>query len=65
TTLMGSAIIALAVAKGEISAEKGWAIAHIDEDWTIEHWGSDAEAIERRKNREIEMMVAARLLEAI
>lgn len=52
TTLMGSAIIALAVAKGEISAEKGWAIAHIDEDWTIEHWGSDAEAIERRKNRE-------------
>ncbi|ABX62072.1 hypothetical protein C064_00304 [Brucella suis 63/252] len=65
TTLMGSAIIALAVAKGEISAEKGWVIAHIDEDWTIEHWGSDAEAIERRKNREIEMMVAARLLEAI
>lgn len=65
TTLMGSAIIALAVAKGEISAEKGWAIAHIDEDWTIEHWGSDSEAIERRKNREIEMMVAARLLEAI
>lgn len=65
TTLMGSAIIALAVAKGEISAEKGWAIAHIDEDWTIEHWGSDAEAIERRKNREIEMMVAARLLETI
>ncbi|EFM60723.1 ATP12 ATPase [Brucella sp. BO2] len=65
TTLMGSAIIALAVAKGEISAEKGWAIAHIDEDWTIEHWGSDAEAIERRKNREIEMMVAARLLEAL
>ncbi|ERT98428.1 hypothetical protein P038_02283 [Brucella abortus 99-9971-135] len=65
TTLMGSAIIALAVAKGEISAEKGWAIAHIDEDWTIEHLGSDAEAIERRKNREIEMMVAARLLEAI
>ncbi|ENP52041.1 ATP12 family chaperone protein [Brucella abortus] len=65
TTLMGSAIIALAVAKGEISAEKGWAIAHIDEDWTIEHWGSDAEAIERRKNRETEMMVAARLLEAI
>ncbi|QTN98850.1 ATPase [Brucella sp. 458] len=65
TTLMGSAIIALAVAKGEISAEKAWAIAHIDEDWTIEHWGSDAEAIERRKNREIEMMVAARLLEAL
>ncbi|QGA55827.1 ATP12 family chaperone protein [Brucella sp. 2280] len=65
TTLMGSAIIALAVAKGEISAEKGWAIAHIDEDWTIEHWGSDAEAIERRKNREIEMMVAARLLEVL
>ncbi len=65
TTLTGSAIIALAIAKGEISAEKGWAIAHLDEDWTIEHWGADAEALERRRNREIEMMVAARLLNAL
>lgn len=65
TTLTGSAIIALAVAKGEILAEEGWSRAHIDEDWTIEQWGEDAEAAARRKVRESEMMVAARLLQAI
>jgi len=65
TMLTGSAIIALAVAKGEVTAEQGWSLAHLDEDWTIEHWGSDAEAIERRRNREIEMMMAARMLAAL
>ena len=65
TTLTGSAIIALAIAKGEVSAEHGWQLAHIDEDWTVEHWGTDAEAVERRRNREIEMMMAARMLAAL
>lgn len=65
TTLTGSAIIALAIAKGEVTAEQGWQLAHIDEDWTIEHWGADAEAVERRRNREIEMMMAARVLAAL
>ncbi|MBB5701861.1 chaperone required for assembly of F1-ATPase [Ochrobactrum daejeonense] len=65
TTLTGSAIIALAIAKGEVTAEHGWIIAHVDEDWTIEHWGSDAEAMARRTIREAEMTVAARMLQAI
>ena len=65
TTLTGSAIIAFAVAKGEISAEDGWSRAHLDEDWTIEQWGEDSEASQRRKNRETEMMVAARLLHVL
>src|SRR5690606_41038556 len=65
TTLTGSAIIALAIAKSEITAEEGWLRAHIDEDWTIEQWGEDAEAAARRKIRENEMMVAARLLYAL
>ena len=65
TTLTGSAIIALAIAKEEITAERGWELAHLDEDWTIEHWGSDAEAAERRRNREIEMMTADRMLKAL
>lgn len=65
TTLTGSAIIALAIAKGEVTAEQGWNLAHLDEDWTIEHWGSDAEAVERRKKRAIEMMMAARVLQAL
>ncbi|MFC0245295.1 ATP12 family chaperone protein [Falsochrobactrum ovis] len=65
TTLSGSAIIALAVAKNEISAEEGWSRAHIDEDWTIEHWGEDAEANARRAFRKQEMMISDRLLKAI
>ncbi len=65
TTLTGSAILALAVAKGEISAEEGWSRAHIDEDWTIEQWGEDAEAAARRTNRRVEMMAAADMLGAL
>lgn len=65
TTLTGSAILALAVAKGKISGAEAWKLAHVDEDWTIEHWGQDAEAAERRSIREREMMAAVRMLEAI
>lgn len=65
TTLTGSAIIALAITKDEISAEEGWAIAHLDEDWTIEHWGEDAEAVLRRKTRLGEMLVSAQLLKTL
>jgi len=65
TTLTGSAILALAVAKGEITGAQAWKLAHVDEDWTIEHWGEDAEAAERRSLREREMMAAVRILEAI
>lgn len=65
TTLTGSAILALAIAKGEISVEKGWQLAHIDEDWTTEHWGEDHEATARRKSRETEIFAVAKLLAAL
>lgn len=65
TTLTGSAILALAVAKGEISGAEAWKLAHVDEDWTIEHWGQDAEAAIRRAIREGEMMAAVKMLEAV
>lgn len=65
TTLTGSALLALAVETGELDAEAAWAAAHVDEDWQIEHWGQDAEAIERRNNRKRDMMAAVALLEAL
>ncbi len=46
TTLTGSALLALAHAKGRLSAEQAWAAAHIDEDWQIRQWGVDVEAAE-------------------
>jgi chaperone required for assembly of F1-ATPase len=51
TTLTGSALLALAFAEKRLSAEEAWRLAHLDEDWTSEHWGTDAEAEHRRALR--------------
>lgn len=62
TTLTGSALLALALAEGFIDANRAWALAHLDEDWQIEHWGTDEEAFRRRELRRAEMDVAAAVL---
>jgi chaperone required for assembly of F1-ATPase len=62
TTLMGSAVLALAHAHGHISAEVAWAAAHVDEDFQIAQWGEDSEAKSRRERRWAEMVAASRLL---
>jgi chaperone required for assembly of F1-ATPase len=62
TTLTGSALIALAVAQGQLSAEEAWAAAHVDEDWNIAQWGEDAQALERRAARAADMQAAAAVL---
>lgn len=61
TALMGSAVLALAVLKGRLSAEEAWAAAHVDEDWNREQWGEDEAAAARRAARAEEMRAAARL----
>ncbi len=48
TGLTGSALVALAVALGELTPEEAWEAAHVDEDWQISQWGEDEEAAERR-----------------
>ena len=50
-TLTGSALLALMLLDGRLTAEQGWAAAHVDEDWQIEHWGEDAEAKQARAAR--------------
>lgn len=62
TTLTGSALLALAHAKGRLTADAAWAAAHVDEDWQIARWGEDAEAAARRQRRWAEMQAASRLL---
>jgi chaperone required for assembly of F1-ATPase len=64
TTLTGSALIAMAMARGVISVEEAWAKAHLEEDWTAELWGEDLEATHRRKARFVDMKVAAMVLRA-
>jgi chaperone required for assembly of F1-ATPase len=65
TALMGSAVLALALAHGRLDAEAAWSAAHVDEDWQISRWGADAEAMARRERRWIEMQAASRLLELL
>ncbi|MBV9589581.1 MAG: ATPase [Hyphomicrobiales bacterium] len=62
TTLTGSAILALALAGGALSADEVWTAAHVDEDFQSEAWGKDAEAAERRAARRAEFDAAALVL---
>ena len=65
TSLTGSAILALAFAEGEVTAEEAWRLAHLDEDWNTELWGADAEAENRRNKRFEEMQAAAAVFLAL
>ncbi|SFK23714.1 ATP12 family chaperone protein [Methylocapsa palsarum] len=65
TTLTGSALLALAVAHGELSAREAWVAAHVDEDYQMKLWGADDEALGRRARRWSEMQAAAQLLECV
>jgi chaperone required for assembly of F1-ATPase len=63
TTLTGSALLALALAQGRITADEAWAAAHVDEDWNMEQWGRDELALERRAYRYAELQAAATVLQ--
>ena len=65
TTLTGSALLALAVARGFLSPEAAWRAAHVDEDFQAERWGEDAEAKARRQARWREFEAAGLVLEAM
>src|SRR5262249_51147882 len=59
TTLTGSALIAIALARGALSVDAAWAAAHVDEDWNMEFWGRDQLALEHRAARFAGMQAAA------
>jgi len=64
TSLMGSAVLALALRAGRFSAEDVWRRAHVDENHQIARWGEDEEAAERRAVRWRDMQAAACVLAA-
>jgi chaperone required for assembly of F1-ATPase len=64
TTLMGSALLALALAHRRLAVEEAWQAAHVDEDWNMERWGRDALALERRAMRFAELNAAASVLDS-
>jgi chaperone required for assembly of F1-ATPase len=62
TSLAGSALIALALARGRLTAVDAWNAAHVDEDWNTRQWGEDAEVVSRRIQRFAEFEAAAKML---
>jgi chaperone required for assembly of F1-ATPase len=65
TTLTGSAVLAIALAKRMVTADAVWAAAHLDEDWQIEQWGPDEDAEVRRAVHERDFRAAAAALDAL
>jgi chaperone required for assembly of F1-ATPase len=65
TSLTGSALLALAFAEGHLSPDEVWSLAHLDEDWTNEQWGSDAEAEHRRGARLVEFQAATDIFSTV
>ena len=65
TTLTGSALLALALLRGEIDQEQAWAAAHVDEDWNAEQWGVDEEVAVRRAARLVDFKAAVSILKGL
>ena len=64
TTVTGSALITLALAAGAVTAEEAWTAAHVDEDWNMEAWGRDDDAMLRRAGRQAEFDAAVLVLQS-
>ena len=50
-SLLGSAVLALAVEAGALSGPDALAASVVDEDWQVEQWGADEEAMQVRAAR--------------
>ena len=62
TTVSGSVIIGLATVKGHIDAQKAFECAMLDDEYAIEQWGDDAEAVIRRDRHKAELLATGRYL---
>ncbi len=62
TAASGSLVIALALAEGHIDAKTAWRLSRIDESFQAEHWGIDAEALDKAERLRVTLFNAARFL---
>lgn len=61
-TIGGSLLAGLAVVEEALTAEQAWAAVSIDEQWQIDQWGADAEAVQALENRRQDFFAAARFI---
>jgi chaperone required for assembly of F1-ATPase len=59
---LGSLVLGLALAEGELDVQSAHALATLDETFQEELWGADDEAIERRGRVAEDLAAAARVL---
>jgi len=64
-TLAGSILIGLAFLEGELDAEAAFAAAALDELWSLENWGEDAEARARLEGQRAEWVALRRFVRAL
>lgn len=65
TALFGSAILALALGRGELDADAAFELSRLDEGFQQERWGVDEEAAERTANMRAEALMLGRWFEAL
>ncbi|OEJ68585.1 ATP12 family chaperone protein [Magnetovibrio blakemorei] len=63
--ISGSIVVGLAVHKGRLDADGALEVCHLDEDYQIERWGKDEEALTRRKNIAIDIHNATRFMQLL
>jgi chaperone required for assembly of F1-ATPase len=65
TALFGSAILAFAVERGELSGEAAFDLSRLDEALQVERWGADEEAAARTAAHRAEAVMAHRWFKAL
>lgn len=65
TSLTGSLILALAIARGRLSPAGAFSLSRIDEAFQAEKWGLDAEAEKRDRLRAVELEMAGKFMELV
>jgi chaperone required for assembly of F1-ATPase len=61
----GSLVVGLALAKGRLSPEEAFAAAELDETYSIEQWGEDPVAADRRAILLADLVAARRFLDLL
>lgn len=64
-TLAGSALIGFALVERQLSAAQAYAAALLDEEWSLETWGEDAEARAKLERKRAEFAMLERFIAAL
>ncbi len=59
-SISGSLVLALAVTRGALGEDEAWRLSRIDEDWQVEQWGEDEEAMASEAAKRTAFLDAAR-----